>query len=86
MTNFNRRQSKQDLGDHLYRYKVRYETDSCEPFSISGVTLQQHMLRAIVDSPELLVCGRGRFKEFRMFHDNDRWVIELQRDENETNG
>lgn len=86
MTNFNRRQTKQDLGDFLYRYKVRYETTTCEPFSVEGMALQQHMLRAIVDSPELLMCGRGRFKEFKMFHDGHCWVIELMRDETETNG
>jgi len=86
MTDFNRKQTKQDLGDFLYRYKVRYETESCEPFSLQGMELQQRMLQAIVDSPELLMCGRGRFRELKMLHDGSCWIVELQRDEQETHG
>jgi len=44
------------------------------------------MLQSIVDSPELLHCGKGRFQEFKMYHDGLRWIIELQRDENENQG
>lgn len=83
---FNRTQTVQDLGDFLYRYKVRYESDDCEPFSFNGLTIQQAMLQAVTDSPELLNCGVGRFKEFRMFHDSVRWVIELTREQNENQG
>jgi hypothetical protein len=80
---YNRRQTKQALGDGLFRYKVRYETEECESYSYSGLRLQQEMLRSVVDSPELILCGQGRFKELKMFHDGLRWVIELQRDEDE---
>jgi hypothetical protein len=78
---FNRKQFKLDLGENLFRHKVRYETDECEPFSVTGLVLQNNMLNSITQSQELLLCGRGRFKEFRMFHDGMRWVIELQRDD-----
>ena len=83
---FNRKQTVQDLGDFLYRYKVRYESAECEPFSFEGLTAQQFMLQSVTDSPELLNVGSGRFQEFRMFHDGIRWVIELARDENENQG
>lgn len=83
---FNRKQTVLDLGDFLYRYKVRYESADCEPFSMNGLTIQQTMLQSIIDSPELLYCGRGRFQDFRMYHDGMRWVVELQRDENENQG
>jgi len=83
---FNRKQTVQDLGEFLFRYKVRYESIECEPFSFDGLTAQQTMLQSVTDSPELLNCGNGRFQEFRMFHDGLRWVIELQRDEDENRG
>lgn len=83
---FNRQQTVQDLGDFLYRYKVRYESAECEPFSFDGLTAQQTMLQSVVDSPELLHCGKGRFHEFRMFHDGVCWIIELSREENENQG
>lgn len=80
---FNRKTSKQDLGDGLWRYKVRYETVECESHSFDGLNLQYQILRAIIDSQELLMCGRGRFQELKMSHDGLRWVVELQRDETE---
>ena len=83
---FNRKQTVQDLGDFLYRYHVRYESVECEPFSFAGLTIQQNMLSSIVESPEMLNCGKGRFQQFRMFHNGLCWIIELQRDENENRG
>lgn len=83
MSDYNRKTSKIDLGEGLYRYKVRYETPECQPHDQAGLFLQSSLLKAITDSPELLRCGNGKFKELKMFHDGMRWVIELQRDENE---
>jgi hypothetical protein len=84
MAIYNRKQTKQDLGDNLFRYKVRYETEECEPYSLTGSACQKQLLETISGTPELFYCGKGRFQELRMYHDGLRWIIDLQRDEEET--
>lgn len=84
MAIYNRKQVRQDLGDGLFRYKVRYETEECEPQSLTGLECQRQLLETISGSPELFYCGRGRFQELHMHHDGARWVIILQRDEEES--
>lgn len=79
----NPKKSKLSLGDGLFRFKVVYETDECEPFSAQGLREQKSLLQTFCSSPELHFVGGGRFEQLRMIHSGSRWTIEIQKDATE---
>ncbi len=71
------------MGGDLYCFKVRYESDPCEAFTLEGLTHQQNLIHTLGTSPMLLETEAGRFESLKMFHDGLKWVVELQRQETE---
>jgi hypothetical protein len=67
-----------DMGDGLVRTRVRIEGDPCEPESVMSDQMRQTLLTNIADNPALIACGNAPFQVFKMFHDNTKWVIEVE--------
>ncbi len=74
----NRIVTSRDLGDKLTRFRVRIEGDECEPESVLADQMRQNLLTNIADNPQLVACGSGPFQKMQMYHDNVRWIIEVE--------
>jgi hypothetical protein len=67
-----------DLGDGLTRTRVRIEGDPCELGTAIADQMQLHLLTNIANNPHLVDCGSGTFQRLQMYHDNHKWVIEVE--------
>jgi len=67
-----------DLGEGLTRTRVRIEGDPCEPDSALAEQMQHNLLTNIANNPQLLACGSAMFQRMQMYHDNAKWVIEVE--------
>lgn len=76
MLSLNRKNVRVDLDQ--VRYLVRLEGEDNAMGSADCWNEQQVMLRAIVDSPDLLFCGPSRPQMIRMSHNGTTWIIEAE--------
>ncbi len=70
--------TERDLGDGLIKTRVRIEGDDCERDTFLGDQMRLNLLSNIADNPQLVACGTGPFQQLRMYHDNARWIIEVE--------
>jgi hypothetical protein len=75
-----------DLGEGLTRTRVRIEGDQCEPGTAIAEQMQHNLLTNIADNPQLVACGSGTFQRLQMYHDNTKWVIEVEATRKTGNG
>jgi hypothetical protein len=60
------------------RYSVRLEDEPSPVDGIENRERQKEMLRAVANNPGMMDCGSLRFQTLKMFHDGEKWVIELE--------
>jgi hypothetical protein len=70
--------TKAPLGKDEAKVTVRIESEPCERNSVEARREATELLRALVSNPELLSCGYSPFQTLAMFHDGERWIVELQ--------
>lgn len=70
--------TKARLNDLEHRYRMIYESEDCEQGTPEARRLQYGLLRAIIDNPGLMDCGPVTFQTFKMSHDGQKWLIEME--------
>lgn len=60
------------------RYFVRLEGEDTAMGSFECWHDQAQMLKAIVDTPDLLFCGPSRPTSIKMYHSGAKWIIEAE--------
>lgn len=66
------------LGGLSTRHTVRYTSELCELGTVQYRFHQHEMLRQIAENTDLLKCGLQNFRKLTMFHDGERWVIDME--------
>jgi hypothetical protein len=78
--------TSRDLGDGLIRTRVRIEGDPCDPDTFLADQMRLHLLSNIAENMHLVNCGSGPFQTLRMFHDNAKWIVEVEATRKTPNG
>lgn len=66
------------LDDDTVRTRVRIESDPCEKGSVFARQLASMLFQNLADDPSLTLCGYEPFQTFKMHHNGERWIIELE--------
>ena len=70
------------LPEGLYRYRIIYTDDrDTEPGTQLCKVRQDAMLNEFLQNYDLRRCGPVPFQKLKMFHDGNRWVIEIEAEE-----
>lgn len=74
----NRKVSKMDIGPDEVRYRTTLESDDCIEKTPESVFFQFELLRMIGTDPSLTACGLSHFQSLKMWHNGERWIIEVE--------
>lgn len=70
------------LPQGLRRYRITYTDDmDCEPGTQLSRVRQDAMLNEFLQNYDLRRCGPIPFQKMRVFHDGNRWIIEIEAEE-----
>lgn len=70
------------LPEGLYRYRITYTDDGdSEPGTRLCQVRQDSMLNEFLQNYDLRRCGPVPFQKMKMFHDGNRWIIEIEAEE-----
>ena len=70
------------LPERLFRYRITYTDDvDVEPGTPLSQARQDAILNQFLQNYDLRRCGPVPFQKLRMFHDGNRWVIEIEAEE-----
>jgi hypothetical protein len=60
------------------RYRKVIEGNPCAQGSLESRQQQLFLLQSLSGQPELLNCGMDPFQKLTMYHNGDRWLVELE--------
>jgi hypothetical protein len=66
------------IGDSRIRTTVRLEGEDCSPQTPQALLLQRVLFQTLADNFDLLNCGLEPFQTLRVFHDGQRWIVEVE--------
>lgn len=66
------------IGDGKTRWRVRIESDECDPKTPQLEQVKSMLLENIVQNPFLVACGLLPFQTLKMHHNGVRWIIEAE--------
>jgi hypothetical protein len=66
------------LVDGQSKYVSRIEGDACQPNTIGAKFLQLQLLDQLAHTPGMIDCGNLPYQTMKMFHDGEKWVVELE--------
>lgn len=70
------------LPEGLYRYRITYTDDmDTEPGTQLCRARQDAMLNEFLQNYDLRRCGPVSFQKMKMFHDGNKWIIEIEAEE-----
>jgi len=73
-----RKSLKIKIGENKYRHRSIIEDEPSTEYSESSIYRQRLFLKSLTDTPDLLLCGLVPFQRFKMYHNGDCWVAELE--------
>jgi len=70
--------SEAKVGEDKTRYRTRIEDDDSPAGSDDSRVRQYLFMHELIDGWPMLSCGMQMFQTFKVFHDGNRWVAELE--------
>lgn len=67
-----------EIGDSKRRYRAIIHSDECPPAGQTCRYLQYELLRELASNPDMSKLGMEDFQSLKMFHDGNKWVVELE--------
>lgn len=66
------------INDSESRYVVRIEDEPSVPKTMGARLRQYELLKTLTSTPGLMDCGNLPYQSMRMWHDGEKWIIEME--------
>jgi hypothetical protein len=73
-----RKTHRKPIDGTLFRYQVTFTSDPVAEGTHHYKLVQHQMLLDLLETPGMLECGLEPFETLRMYHDGERWVVEME--------